>query len=78
MRSLPQLEQEILQLSVELRISLIQTLATSLAKPFPPAVNTHSSPQTDFKTVLLAMPNVGDDIDFARVIDYGRELKLSA
>jgi len=78
MRSLPQLEQEILQLSVELRISLIQTLANSLAQSFPPSLKTHFSQQADFKTVLLAMPNVGDDIDFTRVIDYGRELELSA
>jgi hypothetical protein len=39
MRSLPQLEHEILQLPVELRISLIQTLATSLAKSLSPLKN---------------------------------------
>jgi hypothetical protein len=78
MRSLPQLEHEILQLPIELQISLLQTLATSLAKSFPPALNSHSSPQTDLKTVLLSMPNVVEDADFARVIDYGRELELSA
>jgi len=78
MRSLQQLEHEILQLPVELRISLIQTLATSLAKSFTPSPPTHSTQQEDFKTVLLSMPNVGEDSDFARVIDYGRELELSA
>jgi hypothetical protein len=77
MRSLPQLEYEILQLPLELQVSLIQTLATSLTKLFPPAVQTHST-QADFKTVLLAMPNVGEDTDFVRVTDEGRVLELSA
>ncbi len=78
MRSLPQLEQEILQLPVELRISLIQTLANSLAQSFPPSLKTDFSQQEDFKTALLAMPNVGEDSDFARMSDNGREIELSA
>jgi plasmid stability protein len=28
------------------------------------------------KELLLAMPNVGDDSDFERIVDYGRELDL--
>lgn len=30
----------------------------------------------DFKTALLAMPNIGEDDDFARVTDMGREIEL--
>jgi hypothetical protein len=50
---------------------------SSLAKSFTPSPQTHSTQQEDFKAVLLSMPNVGEDSDFARVIDYGRELELS-
>lgn len=66
MRSLLQLEPEILQLSIELRISLIQTLAASLTSSFLSATT------ADLKTLLLTMPNVGEDADFARITDEAR------
>lgn len=31
----------------------------------------------NFKAVLLAMPNVGEDEDFSRIIDTGRNIELS-
>lgn len=31
----------------------------------------------DFHTILLSMPDVGDDSDFSRADDHGRELDLS-
>lgn len=71
MRSLSQLEQEILQLPIELRISLIQTLAASLTSSFSP------TPSADLKTLFLTMPNVGEDADFTRVTDEAREVELS-
>ncbi len=71
MRSLSQLEQEILQLPIELRISLIRTLAASLTTSFSPATS------IDLKTLLLTMPNVGEDADFARVTEEAREVELS-
>jgi len=30
----------------------------------------------DFKTALLAMPNVGEDTDFEREQDYGRNIEI--
>ena len=71
MRSLSQLEQEILQLPIELRISLIQTLAASLTPSFSPANS------ADLKAFLLSMPNVGEDADFARITEEVREVELS-
>ena len=71
MRPLSQLEQEILQLPIELRISLIQTLAASLTSSFSPASS------ADLKALLLSMPNVGEDVDFARVTEEAREVELS-
>lgn len=35
-----------------------------------------SPPQATFKALLLAIPPVGDDADFARVPDRGREVEL--
>lgn len=32
-----------------------------------------SEPKTGFKSLLSAMPDVGEDADFARRLDYGRE-----
>lgn len=32
-----------------------------------------NEPQVDLKSLLLAMPNVGDDADFSRPLDYGRD-----
>jgi hypothetical protein len=72
-----QLEHEVLQLPPATRLSFIQTLATSLTQSFSPVII--PAPQTDFKTLLFAMPNVGDDADFARVTDEGRYVEeLSA
>jgi len=33
--------------------------------------------RVDFKTALLAMPNVGEDTDFEREQDNGRNIELS-
>lgn len=35
-----------------------------------------SQPALSFKEMLLAMPDVGEDADFERVQDRGRELEL--
>ncbi len=32
-----------------------------------------NEPKADLKSLLLAMPNVGEDADFARLLDDGRE-----
>ncbi|MFM8341691.1 MAG: hypothetical protein ACKN9F_05685 [Methylomonas sp.] len=33
-----------------------------------------TSPHSDIKSLLASMPNVGDDTDFARQLDLGREI----
>ncbi len=33
-------------------------------------------PGVSFEEFLLTMPNVGDDSDFERVVDYGRDVDL--
>jgi len=40
------------------------------------AVLTATGPMLSFKDLLLQMPDVGEDQDFARVIDYPRDLDL--
>ena len=40
------------------------------------AVLTPSEPRRSFKDVLLAMPNVGEDADFARDVDPGRSVEF--
>lgn len=34
------------------------------------------APPVDFKSALLSMPAVGEDADFARDVDYGRDVVL--
>ncbi len=35
-----------------------------------------SKPRKSIKDILLAMPDVGEDVDFERAPDTGREVKL--
>ena len=39
--------------------------------------NRCESEARNFKNILLAMPNVGEDEDFSRIIDTGRNIELS-
>jgi len=36
----------------------------------------NDAPPMDFKAALLSMPAVGDDDDFVRDVDYGRDVVL--